>query len=165
MVTIKNSCRLFNIILLLSILTVGGCKTSKAPISTAAYHIPKTECIMLAANDKVLLEIWAKGLSKSQAIIAAKKKAVEEITFSGIHAGETSGVSYPLIDSPSAREKHAEFFNDFFADKGKFNDFVREADKSNTSLSQGDDFVLCRTRLIVDKGSLRDFYIKKKIIK
>ena len=142
-----------------------GCKSSKEPVTTAAYHVPKTECVMVTANDKVLLEVWAKGLNKSQALTAAKKKAVEEITFSGIHAGETNGVSYPLIDNPTAKETHKEFFNSFFADKGKFNDFVREADKGNTTLTQGDNFVLCRTKLIVDKAALITYFKKKKIIK
>lgn len=142
-----------------------SCRSSKQPVTTNAYRIPKTECVMNTANNKVLLEVWAKGLNRAQALTAAKKKAVEEISFTGISAGETSGVAYPLIDNPRSRELNSKFFNEFFSDKGKFNDFVKEADKKYTTTVQGDDFVLCRTRLIVDKAALLDFYRKKNIIK
>lgn len=141
------------------------CKSSKQPFTTNAYRIPKTECVMNTANDKVLLEVWARGLNRNQALVAAKKKAVEEITFTGISTGETSGVAYPIIDNPRARETNSKFFNDFFSDKGKFNEFVREGDKKYTSTVQGDGFVLCRTRLIVDRAALSDFFRKKDIIK
>lgn len=164
MVILKHS-RVLLIIVVSAIIGLTGCKSSKPQISTAAYHVPKTECEMLTANNKVLLSVWAKGLNKQQALIAAKKKAVEEITFSGIHSGETNGVSYPLIDSPSARERNAAFFNDFFADKGKFNDFVRLANKGDEKLSHGDNFVLCQARVIVDRGALLDYFKKKKLIK
>lgn len=165
MVNLKSIRQLAWIFPVAALLACGSCKSSKQPVTTNAYRIPKTECVMNTANNKVLLEVWAKGLNKSQALIAAKKKAVEEISFTGITAGETSGVAYPIIDSPRSRETHSEFFNDFFADKGNFNDFVKEADKKNTSTVQGDDFVLIRTRLIVDKAALADFYRKKKVIK
>lgn len=165
MVTLRQSSRLLTLGLAVAVIaTLCGCKSSKKTVSTAAYHVPKTECVMLAANDKALLEVWAQGLNKSQALIAAKKKAVEEVTFTGIHGGKTDGVSYPLIDSPTARERNAKFFNDFFADKGKFNDFVRQADKSNDKLSYGDNFVLLQTRVIVDRGALLKYYKKKKIV-
>lgn len=165
MVNFRSLCRVLLLFSAAACMICSSCKSSKQPVTTNAYRIPKTECVMNTANDKVLLEVWARGLNKSQALIAAKKKAVEEISFTGIHAGETSGVSYPLIDNPRARETNSEFFNDFFSDNGKFNDFVREADKKYTSTVQGDDFVLCRTRLIVDKAALLDFYKKKHIIR
>ena len=164
MVIFKSILRLVWLLSVITCIICSGCKTSKQPVTTNAYRIPKTECVMNTANDKVLLEVWAKGLNKSQAIIAAKKKAVEEISFTGIHAGETSGVSYPLIDNPITRELNSKFFNDFFSDKGRFNDFVREADKNYTETVQGDGFVLCRTRLIVDMADLLEYYKKKHVI-
>ena len=95
------------------IMLFDGCKSSKMT-DTAAYHNYETECLGKSMDGRQTLRVWASGRNRADAVQQAMKKAVYDITFTGISAGSGECNSYPVVDEANARIKYEEYFDRFF---------------------------------------------------
>lgn len=155
-----------NLIICLSLLALvfASCKSSR--ITTAAYHSYKTECMGISMDGVQTLRVWASGSNRSAAIEEAKKKAVYDVTFTGINAGSGECNSYPVVDEPNARKKYEDYFDRFFADGGAFRKYVSTENqrKKATKKFTGDGSVTYGIIVTVDRSALRQRYVSDNII-
>lgn len=142
-----------------------GCKSKEQPVSTASYHTYETECLGKSMDGKQTLRVWAQGKDRSDAIEQARKKAVYDVVFTGISAGNGECSSYPVVDDPMARQKHEKYFNEFFSDKGTYKKYVDILDsKSDMTAIQGKNSLLYGIVVSVDRADLRKRLEKDKIL-
>lgn len=52
------------------------------------------------------------GRNRADAVEQAKKNAVREVIFNGIHDGNSSCDQRPLLNIPNAEERYREYFKD-----------------------------------------------------
>ena len=87
----------------------------------------EVECMGTGMDGTQLLKIWGYGKKPENAVYQAKKNAVHAIMFKGVQAGKPGCIQRPLINDPSAREKHSEYFDLFFSDGGRYLQFVSQS--------------------------------------
>lgn len=96
---------------------------------TGSYEY-KTECLGAELDGSQLLKSWGYGKSKTDAVEQAKKNAVRDIIFNGIHEGKQDCSQKALVTVVNAQEKYEAYFNKFFADGGEYLNFILTKDKS-----------------------------------
>ncbi len=76
-------------------------------------------------NDgSITVMAYGHGKSLPEAHQAAMRNAVDEILFKGVSVPSRPDISKPVVTVTNARERYADFFNDFFADGGEWRRFV-----------------------------------------
>lgn len=110
------STTIYMAIAFIGVMTLHSCKSNVPAISECI-------CIGPGLNGSVRLTAFGYGLNNAEAIIAAKKNAVQELLFKGIKASTNPGCpSRPIIDDISKR--NSDYFNDFFKNNGAYLQFV-----------------------------------------
>ena len=89
-----------------ALVVLTSCISKKPVVQTASYFNQTTECLGKQLDGTQLLKVYAKGVDRVDAVREAKKKAIEEVLFKGITAGDTECSAYPIVDAPNARQKH-----------------------------------------------------------
>ncbi len=98
-----------------------------------AYYTYNTQCLGTELDGSQTLLAWGEGRNRSDAIEQAKKNAVRDVIFKGIHAGKTECTQVPLVNTPNAQQRYEEYFNIFFADGGEYLKYVSMADQKSGS--------------------------------
>ncbi len=160
MVTMR---KLFVGLLIIIAIVTAGCSPKKE-IAAASYQIRDTEFVRDDMDGMMTLRVWAKGAKKNDALEQAQKKAVYEVTFSGIPSGQAGHNSYPVIDNPSAKSRHEAYFNKFFSDGGTYKKFVKLSPKKEAEEYQGQGSVTVKALVDVDRIKLKQRFQKDKII-
>ena len=142
-----------------------GCKSSKQTVTTAAFHDYKTECLGVGFDGVQTLKVWASGSNRADAIEQAKKKAVYDVTFTGIHAGGECN-AYPVVDEPNARKKYEDYFDRFFTEGGAYKKYVsiNKQKKGDMKRLQGDGREMFGIVVDVDRSALRKRYERDSVI-
>lgn len=71
-----------------------------------------------------VMKVWGYGKRVEDAIIEAKMNAVASVIFKGIPGGYGAAATPPILSDPNAGDKHADYFENFFAPGGKFLQFI-----------------------------------------
>lgn len=124
----RNKCK-FLICLLLAITTVSVAYSQHVRTNNKS----DIECLSSELDGSVTVQVTGAGKNKSDAQEQAKKNAVFEIIFNGIHNGALDSNCKPLITEVNAREKHEDYFNKFFKDNGDYLKYVSKADAKRFS--------------------------------
>lgn len=88
----------------------------------------ETECLGVEEDGTQTLRVWGSGKNKNDAQDQARKNAVRDVIFKGIRNGVEGCNMKPLVTEVNAREKYEDYFNKFFRDGGKYEDFVSGKD-------------------------------------
>ncbi|MCH5229968.1 MAG: hypothetical protein J1F12_08270 [Muribaculaceae bacterium] len=150
------------IALCLSILFCTGC--SKKTAVTTAYKTYDTECLGTDPSGAQILRVWGSGKDYNQAVENAGKKAVEEVTFNHITNGAGDCNAWPVIDSPVARRNNSEYFAKFFKHKGNYRKYITTEKPDKDKAMIGNDRVVVPVIVTVNRESLRQKFVKDKII-
>lgn len=111
-----------NLLIILLIINLTGLLPScKAP-ATGPKNYVKVVTNAVSTSGVLALESTGIAKKKEQAKRQAVKNAMEAVLFEGI---PNSSVKRPLINDPSARQKHREYFDRFFSDGGKYLQFAQ----------------------------------------
>lgn len=89
----------------------------------------ESECMGVELDGSVTLKAWGNGRNYLDACEQAKKNAVRDVIFVGIKKGSTECNSLPLLKNQSAKFDNEDYFNVFFADGGKYSQFVSLKDE------------------------------------
>lgn len=140
--------------------------SSKKVVTTSAFHSYDTECLGMDMDGMQTLRVWGTGLKESEALENALKKAVYEITFTGIAAGQGECNSFPVVSEANARTKYEKYFNDFFEKGGKYKKYVkvRSQQKKAAKNYTGDGTEMVEVIVIVDRPELKRRFEKDKIL-
>ena len=147
-----------------ALVVLTSCSSKKPVVQTASYFNQTTECLGKQLGGTQLLKVYAKGVDRADAVREAKKKAIEEVLFKGITAGDTECSAYPIVDAPNARQKHEDYFNKFFKDSGNFKKYVDEVDKDLRNSFQGAGTQTWGIVVQIDRNALKKRMQKDKII-
>lgn len=105
--------------------------TSNAQQKIAGNYIYKTECLGVELDGSQTVKAWGNGKNNADAVEQAKKNAVRDVLFNGIHEGKQECETKPLITEVNAREKYEDYFNNFFTDGGDYKRFISLRDENN----------------------------------
>jgi hypothetical protein len=99
-------------------------KQKKANKDTEAWKY-EIECVGIGKPGTKVIKVWSYSKKASIATGQAKKNAVHGLIFQG-YAGGAPGCTTQkaLVSDPSVEHSKKEFFDDFFADGGKYMKFV-----------------------------------------
>ena len=97
---------------------------------TAANYTIETECMGVELDGSQTVKAWGKGKDRNDAVEQARKNAVRDVIFKGIRKGSSECNMKPLIIEVQAAEKYEDYFFAFFADEGKYAEFVSDVDES-----------------------------------
>ena len=103
---------------------------------TSSYYTYKTECLGAELDGSQTLRAWGTGKNKKDAIEQAKKNAIHDILFQGIHDGQSKCSVKPLLTEVNAADKYEDYFNAFFQDKGSYQTFVSGEENGRTTRIQ-----------------------------
>jgi hypothetical protein len=117
----KRKTGLFILAIISIITTLQASSKSEKNTQIWRYEI---EAVSTGAPGSYLIKVWSYSKKPVLAIEQAKKNAVHAIIFQG-YTGK-SGVSgqQPLTSNPNLEQEQKEFFDNFFADGGKYMKFV-----------------------------------------
>ena len=147
-----------------AMLLASSCGGKKELPSTVAYQSYETECLGSDASGHQRLRVWGEGKDQKAAQENARKKAVEDVTFKHITAGSGQCNSWPVVDSPSARRVHHEYFAKFFKDGGKYKKFIKAEKPDKDARFIGNDKVVQPMEITVDREGLVKQFTKDKIL-
>lgn len=111
---------------LIIIIAFYSCNASKKVSGNYKFEI---ECLGVELDGSQTLKAWGNGRNRFDAVEQAKKNAVNAVIFKGVSYGKQDCNKRPLITDPMAREKHEDYFNTFFRDKGEYLSFVNCKDE------------------------------------
>jgi len=117
------------------------------------------ECAGIGKEGTYLIKVWSYSKKKNVAIEQCMKNAVHGVLFKGF-AGRGQGCTSQkaLANSPNIEEEKADFFDEFFADGGKFMKYVSDAGDGNVSaddrLKVGNEYKM-GVLVVVNKDALR----------
>lgn len=133
-----------------------GCKSKAPVVTTTSFRTYKTECLGARARGIQTLMVYVKADSKGEAVELAREKAVEEVLFEGINAGNSECSAYAIIDSPVLRRNNEDYFTRFFQKKqyNKYTKVDKEA-KKRVDRYQGSESSLYAVEVDVDVAKLR----------
>lgn len=89
----------------------------------------KTECLGLELDGSQTVKAWGNGRNRFDAVEQAKKNAVNDVLFNGIYEGKQDCEKRPVVSEVNARQKHENYFNNFFVDGGEYKNFVSLKDE------------------------------------
>lgn len=141
--------------------------TIHAQVGASARVEMETQCLGVEEDGTQTLRAWGFGRKKKDAVEQAMKNAVRDVLFKGITAGMDGCNMRPMITEVNARERHAGYFNKFFADGGKYKSFVSLKDENKKKSRESVKSSLgtrwsVTVRILCPK--LRERLIKDKII-
>ena len=120
--------------ILITIITLMICSSGIfAQIGNAARVEFETQCLGVEEDGSQTLRAWGFGKKKKDAVEQTMKNAVRDVLFKGIKEGMDGCNLRPMITEVNARERHASYFNKFFADGGKYKNFVSLKDENKKS--------------------------------
>ncbi len=114
-------------ILVIAMISI-ACKSKIETVS--GYYDYKTECVSVDRNGFQTVKAWGIGLNEKEAILNARRRAVDDILFQGIRGGNSSCDIRPIISNPNKRRDNVNYFNQFFAPKGLFEQYAGLPDEN-----------------------------------
>lgn len=147
------------------VMMLAACKSHRR-VTTTAFHNYPTECLGKSMDGSQTLRVWATGRNRADAIEQAKKKAVYDVTFTGIQAGGGECNAYPVVDEPNARKKYEDYFDRFFADGGAYSKYVSIENQKKSAMDRfkGDGNQMYGIVVTVNRSGLRQRFENDNII-
>ena len=110
-------------------LTASNAQTARAQKKNSGNYTHKTECMGVELDGSQTLKAWGNGRNRADAVEQAKKNAIRDVIFNGVAEGKQECQLKPLVFEVNAQEKHEDYFNRFFADKGEYLNFISLRDE------------------------------------
>jgi len=99
-------------------------KKKKANKDTEQWKY-EIECVGIGKPGTKVIKVWSYSKNAKVATWQAKKNAIHGIIFQGYASGgQGCTTQRPLSNNPAIEQEKAEFFDDFFAEGGKYMKFV-----------------------------------------
>jgi hypothetical protein len=120
----KTMTAFLSFILLVGMMAVNISCSAQRKKNPAAFYDYEVECMGTGRDGTQLMKVWGYGRKANKAIEQAKKNAVHAVIFRGIAAGKPGCMQRPLATRPGTEQQHRQYFETFFADGGKFLNYV-----------------------------------------
>lgn len=127
-----------------------------------AYQI---ECVSVENSGSFTIRIWNTKLGKNYTQEQARKDAIKAILFSGVPGNNGCIAQKPILSNQESIDNFKKIEKDFFAKKGKWSTYTREATIENTLPENIGDKNWKVYRVSISKDLLRKYLEEQKIIK
>ncbi len=143
---------------------------SMVQLGAQSYGAPysSVECLNVEMDGSITVKVTGSGRNMADAKEQAKKNAVYNVIFKGVKTEDrNSTVSKPLVYDVNPEEKYEDFINAFFADGGKYTDFVSMEDRRLTTAKRKKQDVQVEWSLTVRvlRPELKEYLTQQNIIK
>ena len=105
-----------------------SCKSKIETIS--GYFDYETECVSVNKIGVQTVKAWGIGMTEQEAILNARRRAVDDILFKGITGGNSACNMRPIISNPNTRINKEHYFNSFYAPHGAFENYAGLPDEN-----------------------------------
>lgn len=139
-------------------------KIKKANAETELFRYD-IEYAKPGGDGMTLVKVWSYSKRSRVAAEQDRKNAVHGIIFKGYSSGSGNTSQRPLVKEPDAMEKHAEFFEAFFADDGSFRQFVSEITDGSQEIKKVGKQWKVGAVVTVSKDQLRKYLESQNIIR
>ena len=85
----------------LFVVSATSCKSKIQPVSGFSDY--ETECVSSDGNGIQTVKAWGTGNTEKEAVLNARRRAVDDILFKGIRGGTSFCDARPLISNPNTR--------------------------------------------------------------
>lgn len=109
--------------------------------TSTVYDRASIKCIGTELDGSQTLRVLGYGRNREDAKEQAMKNAVWAVVFDGIRDGVSGCNLRPLVTEVNARERHEDYFNSFFSDKGDYKKYVSLRDTKTRSAGRKKDKV------------------------
>ena len=140
--------------------------TSCGSVKSTAYMDYKTQYIGSELDGSVTLRSFGRGRTAIDSYEQAQKQAVYDVLFTIITKKDGSTIK-PLILEVNAKEKYEAYFDNFFKDKGEFNNFCSMKKKRflSSDWKRTNAESVCETTVCVFRSQLKAKLIEDGILK
>lgn len=141
------------------------------PVSAQSYGAPYSavRCLNVELDGSITVRVTGEGRNRIDAKEQARKNAVYNVIFKGVvvDGQKNSPISRPLIFEVNAEERYADFMYSFFADDGKYLEFVSMADRRwlTNEKEKGGKQVGWSLTVRVHRSKLQEYLKNQNIIK
>ena len=146
-----------------AMILLSGCGTKRSQ----AYYEKPSQVLSANYDGSYVIRVQVRAKDAVIAFTDGQRKAVEEVIFSGVKAG-SNGISdlKPLCFDMNAREKHEDYFNAFFADKGEWTNYASLQDKrvGSTRYQRDGRQMVESVTVTVDRAGLKKKLQEDRII-
>lgn len=104
-----------------------------------SYYNYETTCEGSSFDGNQKVKAWGIGANKVEAIEQAKKEALNTVLFKGIQKGVKGCQVNPIVTEVNARQRYAEYFDQFFSDSNIYSQFVTIVTKGIKQEEQKND--------------------------
>lgn len=148
-------------------LLVGACRSQKIDTVNMSNFNPATVCLSQGGDGTLVVRAWGKGANKSRAIEQARRKAVQQVLFSGFDKGVSGAERLPLITEVNAAERYSYYFNPFFSEGGDYRKYARERGTKDERAKTDNGGALDSWGAVfeVDRAALRQRLVDDGILK
>lgn len=135
------------------------CFSQKNKTNYGNYEF-ETECFENNLDGTIVVKAWGlNNMNGKEALIEAKRKALNQIIFVGLHRGKNTCGDMPIVTENNARAKHEDYFNEFFKKNGEFVKYVESNNASNNDKNKV--FYLTIKKSQLKKKLIEDGILKK----
>lgn len=110
------------------ILIAVSCKSKIETIS--GYYDYETECVSVNRNGMQTVKAWGVGMKEKDAILNARRRAIDDVLFKGLTGGNSSCNMRPIISNPNTRINQENYFNRFYDSNGAFEKYAGLPDEN-----------------------------------
>ena len=150
----KLSSNVMLLTLLAGMLVMSSCGVKRSQ----AYYDQSTQVLSTNYDGSYVLRVQVRARNAAVGFADAKRQAVRDVIFKGAKAA-SNGISdlKPLVFDMNAQEKHEDYFNAFFEDKGAWNNYCSLQDRrTNTSSFERTNTQMVQTVTVtVDRAGLK----------
>lgn len=135
-------------------LMLAGCGTRKSQ----SYYDYSSKVIQAHADGTYAIEAWGRARNATMSYDVAKKQALQDIIFKGVQpASSNIQPLKPLVYDMNAREKYEDYWNAFFAEGGKWEQFCSMKDRRimTSRYSRTDAQVLARVTVLINRDAVK----------
>ena len=150
----KRSSYVMLLTMLAGMLVMSSCGVKRSQ----AYYDQSTQVLSANYDGSYVLRVQVRARNAAVGFADAKRQAVRDVIFKGAKAA-SNGISdlKPLVFDMNAQEKHEDYFNAFFEDKGAWNNYCSLQDRrTNTSSFERTNTQMVQTVTVtVDRAGLK----------
>lgn len=154
-----------HIALVCAVCLFGACNVHRTTMQS--FYSTATEYLNDEGDGSLTLRAYGQGRYRRDALMQARKNAVSDVLFKGIAVPGNTTLSRALVLETNGRERHEDFFNEFFKDGGAYTRFVDHADRryhTNEKHWNGTQ-VKISTTVRVRRAELKNYLKEQGIIK
>ena len=146
------------------VVAIVGCGVKRSQ----AYYDYKSKVIGSELDGTYTIRAYGRARNSIDAFEQARKQAVYDVIFNGVQASSSNLQDLkPILFDKNAKDRHEDYFNAFFADKGDYEQYVsmKERRLMSSNFARTNTQAVVQVTVCVDRAKLKQRLIQDQILK